>query len=43
MTVFKENSEKALEILGDMLLNSQYNEKELEAERETIFRELLET
>jgi predicted Zn-dependent peptidase len=43
LTVFKKDVEKALEILGDMLLNSKYLSNELEIERETILRELLET
>ena len=43
MTVFKNNTQKAVEILGDMLCNSIYDKNHLEAERETIFRECIET
>jgi len=43
MTVFKNNTQKAVEILGDMLCNSNYDKNHLEAERETIFRECIET
>jgi processing peptidase subunit beta len=43
MTVFKNNVPKAVEILGDMLTNSLYNTNQIEAERETIYRECIET
>ena len=43
MTVFKDDVPKAIEIIGDMLTNSVYNKNQIEAERETIFRECLET
>lgn len=43
MTVFKENVPQAVEILGDMLVNSVYSVNHLESEKGTIYRELLET
>ena len=43
MTVFKEKLEHGIEILGDILCNSLYTSGAVEAERETIYRELLET
>jgi len=43
MTVFKNDVPKAVEILGDMLTNSLYNKNQVEAERETIYRECIET
>lgn len=43
MTVFKNDVPKAVEILGDMLCNSLYDKNQVEAERETIYRECLET
>jgi predicted Zn-dependent peptidase len=43
MTVFNNQISKGLEILGSMLVKSTYRNEHLEAERDTIFRELLET
>ena len=43
MTVFKDDISKAVEIIGDMLINSVYNKNQIESERETIFRECEET
>jgi len=43
MTVFKDDVPKAVEIIGDMLTNSVYNKNNIEAERETIYRECIET
>jgi processing peptidase subunit beta len=43
MTVFKNDTSKAVEILGDMLSNSLYDKNQIEAERETIYRECIET
>jgi len=43
ISVFPKDLEKGIEILSDMLNNSLYTEKSLENERDTIFRELLET
>lgn len=42
MQVFKKNLENAVDILGDMLLNSLYREAELQAEKSTILQELEE-
>ena len=42
MQVFQKNVPKAMDILGDMLLNSLYKESNLEAEKETILQELEE-
>jgi len=42
MEVFKEKVPKAVEILGDILLNSVYNKNQLEYERQTILQELEE-
>ncbi len=42
MQVFKQNVPKAMDILGDMLLNSLYKETNLEAEKDTILQELEE-
>lgn len=43
MTVFKRDIGKAVNIVGDMLTNSLYREKDVNNERSTIHRELLET
>jgi len=43
MTVFKNDASRAVEILGDMLANSNYDKNQIEAERETIYREVIET
>ena len=43
MTVFKNDAARAVEILGDMLANSNYDKNQIEAERETIYRECIET
>ncbi len=43
MNVFKENLSDGLEILGDMLLNSKYETRYLNSERNTIYAELIET
>jgi len=43
MTVFKDDVPKAVEIMGDMLTNSLYQENQVENERETIYRECIET
>lgn len=43
MNVFNDKSEQAVEILSDMLTNSLYTSNSLENERDTIFRELVET
>lgn len=43
MNVFKENLSDGLEILGDMLLNSKYDTRYLNSERNTIYAELIET
>ena len=43
MTVFKDDISKAVEIIGDMLINSVYNKNQIESERETILRECEET
>lgn len=43
MTVFKNKLEHGVEILGDILGNSLYTEKAVESERDTIYRELIET
>jgi len=43
MTVFKDDIPKAVEIIGDMLTNSLYQENQVENERETIYRECIET
>jgi predicted Zn-dependent peptidase len=39
----KPDLERGIEILSDMLQHSKYDTRELEIERDTIFRELLET
>jgi len=43
MTVFKNDTDKAVEILGDILTNSIYDKNQIEAEREAIYRECIET
>jgi predicted Zn-dependent peptidase len=43
MTVFKNDIEKAVEIVGDMITNSLYRKVDVDNERSTIHRELLET
>ncbi len=43
LSVFKGQEARAVEILSDMLTNSLYTKSSLENERETIFRELVET
>ena len=43
MTVFHKNLRDAVDILGDMITNSQYRNEDVEDERSTIHRELIET
>lgn len=43
MTVFRKDIRQAVEIVGDMLTNSLYRRQDVENERSTIHRELLET
>lgn len=43
MTAFKKDLPQALGILGDMLTNSLYRPQDVENERSTIHRELIET
>lgn len=43
MTVFRKDIKRAIEIVGDMLTNSLYRKQDVENERSTIHRELLET
>jgi processing peptidase subunit beta len=43
MLSFKNDVERSVEILGDMLTNSTYNNHHLENEKETIWQELLAT
>lgn len=43
MQVFNQHQEKAMEVLSDMVTNSQYNKHHIEIERETISQELEET
>jgi predicted Zn-dependent peptidase len=43
MTVFKRDLRKGVQIVGDMLTNSLYRKQDVENERSTIHRELLET
>lgn len=38
MTVFKDDLEKAVEIVGDMITNSLYRAKDVDKERSTIQR-----
>ena len=42
MQVFQKNIPNAVDILGDMLLNSLYRQTDLEAEKDTILQELEE-
>lgn len=42
MQVLQEGIPKAVDILGDMLLNSLYKETNVEAEKDTILQELEE-
>jgi predicted Zn-dependent peptidase len=41
MNVFKDDLDKAVEIVGDMITNSLYKEKDVDRERSTIHRELI--
>jgi predicted Zn-dependent peptidase len=43
MTVFNRDLSRAVDILGDMLTNSLYRSADVENERSTIYRELIET
>ena len=43
MTVYKEKIDNALDILGDILGNSVYDNAAVNNERDTIYRELKET
>ncbi len=43
MTVFKNELEHGVDILGDILGNSIYSQEAVDNERDTIHRELLET
>ncbi len=43
MLAFKENTANSVEVLGDMLCNSMYDNYHLELEKETIWQELLAT
>lgn len=43
MLSFNNGVEKSVEILGDMLCNSIYDNYHLEMEKETIWQELLAT
>lgn len=43
INVFNSCASQAVEILSDMLTNSLYSTNSLENERDTIFRELVET
>ena len=40
MLSFKDNWQKSVEILGDMICNSLYHNNHLESEKETIWQEL---
>mmetsp|Transcript_6035 Transcript_6035/g.6622 ORF Transcript_6035/g.6622 Transcript_6035/m.6622 type:complete len:523 (-) Transcript_6035:167-1735(-) len=42
ITVFKNDVPKAVEILGDVILNSLYNKNQVEAEREIIYKECVD-
>lgn len=42
ITVFKNDVAKAVEILGDIVLNSLYNKNQVEAERELIYKECVD-
>lgn len=43
MLSFKQDIAKSVEVLGDMLCNSVYDNYHLEMEKETIWQELLAT
>lgn len=43
MTVFNKDLGRAVDILGDMITGSLYKEPDVENERSTIYRELIET
>ena len=43
MLTFKQDFPKSVEIIGDMLTNSLYDNYHLEMEKETIWQELLAT
>jgi hypothetical protein len=43
MLSFNKDTPKSVEILGDMLCNSLYDNYHLELEKETIWQELLST
>ena len=43
LNCFPNKVDSAMDILSDMLLNSKYTKESLENERDTIFRELVET
>jgi predicted Zn-dependent peptidase len=43
MTVFNKHSEQAVDIIGDMLTSSLYRAADVDNERSTIYRELIET
>jgi processing peptidase subunit beta len=43
MLSFNNNVSKSVEVLGDMLCNSKYDNYHLELEKETIWQELLAT
>lgn len=43
MTVFKKDLAQSVSIVGDMITNSLYRKEDVEAERSTIKRELVET
>jgi processing peptidase subunit beta len=42
ITVFKNDVPKAVEILGDIISNSLYNQNQVEAEKEAIYKECLD-
>lgn len=42
LTVFKDQVSKAVEILGDVLVNSTYDKNQVEAERESVYRSALD-
>jgi len=43
LSCFPNKMDDGMDILSDMLLNSKYTTQSLENERDTIFRELVET
>jgi len=43
ITVQKKDFPSTLEVIGDMLQNSLYSQEAIERERETIYREVIET